>query len=103
MTELRIDIREAMSQARSTLPGRVVNMAAALLVVVWSARWLPQMLEMVRTQTEIGRSGIAGVPSAHAVFELIFVAGYHGVRWLPGVVAIVAAAGLMRWWLRRSS
>lgn len=101
MTELRME-RQAAGVLQGAWAGRLVNLVAAVLVVAWSAKWLPPMLEMVRTQTEIGRQGLAAAASAYALFEVTFVAAHLGVRWLPGVLAIAGAAALTRWWLRRA-
>lgn len=100
MTELRMERQAAVLQG--AWPGRLVNLVAAVLVVLWSAKWLPAMVAMVRSQTEIGQHGLAAAGSAYAIFELTFVAAHLGVRWLPGVIAIVGAAALTRWWLRRA-
>lgn len=106
MTELRMERPVAAWDSESAAPrsagaARWVNLAAALLVAAWSFVWLPPMFEMVRAQTAIGQEGLAAAASAHAIFELTFVAAHCGVRWLPGVAAILGAAWLTRWWLRR--
>jgi hypothetical protein len=100
VSTVEIGIQRAAG-ARSAAAGRLIDTVAAVLVLAWSWKWLPPMFAMVREQTEIGR-GLSGVPSGHAVFELVFVAAHCGVRWLPGVAAIVGAAALTRWWLKRS-
>jgi hypothetical protein len=71
-----------------------IRIAAALLLIGWSALWLPDMFTMIRAQTAIGQHGLHGGVTGYQVFELLFVAGHCGVRWLPGVAV---AAGLF--WL----
>jgi hypothetical protein len=99
---MEIDAGRGLAGSRTVLLGRFVNVVAVVLVVLWSARWLPLVFSMVQEQTEFGRAGLAALSTGYAVFELLFVAGYGLVRWLPGVAAIAAAAWLTRWWLRRA-
>lgn len=102
MSVMEFDFGRGLAAARGVIIGRIVNLVAVLLIGWWSIRWLPLVFGMVQEQTEVGRSGLAALSSGYAVFELLFVAGYGLVRWLPGVAAIAAAAWLTRWWLRRA-
>ena len=102
MSVMEADAGRGLAGARTVLLSRLVNGVALVLVALWSAHWLPLVFSMVQGQTEVGRAGLAALSSGYAVFELLFVAGYGLVRWLPGVAAIVAAAWLTRWWLRRA-
>jgi len=82
---------------------RVVTGLAVVLLVAWSWLWLPPMFAGVRAQTELGQSGWSHLPSAHQAFEVVFVAGYWGVRWLPGVVLLAVVVSVARRWLRRGA
>jgi hypothetical protein len=67
-----------------------LRLAGLLLLVGWSAKWLPPMFAMIREQTAIGQHGLHGLPDGYEVFELLFVAGHCAVRWLPGVALALA-------------
>lgn len=74
------------------VPG--LRLAATVLLVGWSAKWLPPLLAEIGTQTAIGQRGLTQAPTGYELFELLFVAGHLGVRWLPGV-----AVALGMFWL----
>jgi ferric-dicitrate binding protein FerR (iron transport regulator) len=65
--------------------GHALRLLATVLLVGWSAKWLPPLFAEIGTQTAIGQRGLTQLPSGYEVFELLFVAGHLGVRWLPGV------------------
>lgn len=100
MTVMQIDVKRGILAARAAVIRRVVYSLALVTVLGWSFLWLPPMVAGVRAQTELGANGVNGVPSAHSLFELLFVAAHWGVRWLPVVViagvAVLATRRLTR-------
>ena len=93
MTVMQVDVQERMGVARAALVRRVVNIVAVVVAVAWSWIWIPPMLAGVRAHTELGANGVNGMPSAHALFEVLFVAAHWGIRWLP--VMLLAAAAVV--------
>ncbi|HSJ15644.1 MAG TPA: hypothetical protein VK939_14570 [Longimicrobiales bacterium] len=79
-----------------------LRLLGGLLLVGWSAKWLPPMFAMVGAQTAIGQHGLHGLPSGYEVFELLFVAGHCAVRWLPGVALALGLFWLSGWLRRRA-
>lgn len=101
LTDTRVGTEAGPAGRR--LPGVLaLRLLGGLLLIGWSAKWLPPMLGMVREQTAIGQHGLHAIPSGYQVFELLFVAGHCAVRWLPGVALALGLFWLSGWLRRRA-
>ena len=65
-------------------------------LVLWTAYWAVVSVGDVLTQSALGRGEVSGAPAAHQVFEVVFVAGQGGLRWLIGAGLLLAAWASVR-------
>jgi hypothetical protein len=70
---------------------RIVVALTALAALAWTIFWTTPALHAFQTETVIGRGDLAGGLQAWHIFNMVFVLSTYGIRWLPGLVVILAA------------
>lgn len=73
----------------------------AALAVLWTLPWAVMAVQDVLTLSDVGRNGLGAGFGAHDVFQVVFIAGYSGVRWLLGMAVLGAVALVAEWPQRR--
>lgn len=82
---------------------KVIRVLLFVLALVWTAYWAMPMLDAVRTQTTLGRSGMpASGLAAWQVLEVFFVAAHYGIFWVAGLGGLAATGLVTRQALRRA-
>jgi hypothetical protein len=74
----------------------------AMLAALWTLPWTVMGVQDVLGATILGQTGLSGGLSAHAVFQIVFVAAYTGVRWMAGMFVLAVVAVIVEWPMHRS-
>lgn len=80
---------------------RIARLVTTALTLGWTLFWAAAAAPALRAQTALGSGAWRPGVEAHEVFEALFVASHWGIRWLPGVLALLAAGYLVDRRLRR--
>ena len=59
-----------------------------VLIAAWTSLWAIRAVQDVLAQTRLGQGQGGPTIEAYEVLEVVFVAAWSGVRWMPGVVAL---------------
>ncbi len=61
----------------------------ATLLMAWTTLWGVKATQDVLAQTRLGRGQTGSGIEASEILEVIFVAAYSGVRWIPGALILL--------------
>jgi hypothetical protein len=88
-------VLERSGAADGRLRPRLVAILTALIALVWTIYWTVPAIAAIRSDTALGRGEVTGGLEAWHVFNLIFVVSTYGIRWLPGLVALLVVGYLV--------